>query len=405
MKKRKFIRVGTCACQKPLKKQAALDNGGFSLLELIISILILALLLPPLLNHFMAAMRINAEAKQVQNQNILAQSLMEEMKGKSIEEISREYCYPEGGAVSFEAKPDGSGGYLRVAEAEQSCIRKEIEGPAGSSFEYCYTERRDRPYYFVKKDVEYQGQVYDILITLDGTVYQGTAPDGSPLGYNTFRMPLLKEVNPSRDMVAVQAYEEEMAAAVLSGNHFTYCLQEEELHREEPDYSITFHTLEEIKEKLRKEILIQISRMENEIGAEVVFTYSCPDIPGCGTVSYQLASGALPDREGELFVFYLPSAQDRIVVTKDPFLVERPKIHLYRQADTSFPEQGGSITIPEGIELYSNVSFPGIPANPVRRAAATNRIYSLKVQLYEAGTGFSIDSLCLELTSAKEQGT
>ena len=384
------------------KNSAVMDNRGFSLLELILSILILALIIPPLLNHFVASMRINAEAKQVQHQNILAQSLMEEIKGKSLEVILREFNYPEGGAISYEAKPDGSGGYLRVQEAEQSCIRTELAGPTGNYYEYSFTERTDKPYYFVRKGVECQGVAYDILLTLDGTVYQGTDPGGNPVGYNTFRMPILKEISPYKDVIAVQSYEEEMAAAYLFGNHFSYCLAEEELHEAEPAFEITYHTLEEIRDKLNKKIRIHISQSGSELRAEVLFEYTCPDYPGCGLVNYTIASEMLPDREGDIYIFYLPSEQDEIIVTKDPFLTGEPDIHLYRQSPVSDSVNPESITIPEGIKLYSNVSFPGIPANPVKKAFAGNRIYRMKVQLFAAGSNFSMDSLCLELTSTKE---
>lgn len=402
MEKRERMRLKEAGIKKLMQRARTGDNRGFSLLEIIVSIVILALLLPPLLNHFMAAMRVNAEAKQVQNQNILAQSLMEEIKGKNIEDISKEFNYPKDGLDSFEAKPDGSGGYLRVQEGEQSCVRREESGPAGPYYEYSFTEKRDRPYYFVRKNVEYQGQVYDILITLDGTVYQETAADGSPVGYNSFRLPLLKEVNPGKDMVVVQSYEEEMAATVLFGNHFSYCLHEEELHKEEPDYNIPYHSLEEIKERLQKEISIHIGGTEKELEVEILFEFSCPDIPGCESVSYQLASGPIPDREGDILVFYLPSYQDKLLISKDPFLTDLPDLHIYRQTPAPVSAQPETITIPEGIELYSNVAFPGIPAKPVKKAQASNRIYEVKVQLFTAGTDFSPETLCLELKSTKE---
>lgn len=378
-----------------------LDNRGFSLLELIISILILALIIPPLLNHFVVSMRINTEVKQTQNQTILVQSLMEEIKGKDIKVIAREFNYPEDGSLSYEAKPDGSGGYLKAREGEQSCIRTEHTGPSGSYYEYSFKEKTDKPYYFARENVEYLGKSYDILITLDGTVYSGTDPGGNPVGYNTFRMPVLKNIDYSKDAVAVQAYEEDLAAATLFTNHFSWCLAEEELHVGDPGFHITYHTLEEIRAMLYKTIRININQSGDDLLADILFEYTCPAYPGCGSVSYTVASATISDRKGDIYVFYHSSYQDEIIIQKDPFLTEEINVHLYRQVPAPIMTGPETITIPAGVRLYSNVGYPGIPARPVEKASAGNRIYNLKVQLFTAGANFSPDSLCFELTSTK----
>ncbi len=378
-----------------------LNNRGFTLLELIISILILALIIPPLLNHFVVSMKITSEAKHTQNLTLLAQSLMEEIKGKDIEVISREFIYPEDGSLSFEAKPDGSGGYLKVQEGEYSCIRKEHTGPSGSFYEYSFIEKADKPYYFARKNVEYQGRSYDILITLDGTVYRGTDPGGNPVGYNTFPMPDIKNIDYNRDVVAVQSYEEDLGAAALFANHFAWCLAEEELHSEDPGYHITYHTLEEIRAKLSKTIRINLNSSGDDLLADILFEYTCSTYPGCGSILYTVASATIRDRKGDIYVFYNPSYQDEVILQKDPFLTEEINVHLYRQVRAPVTMSSETITIPAGVNLYSNVAYPGIPARPVRKTSAGNRIYSLRLQLFTAGADFAPAALCLELTSTK----
>ena len=75
------------------KKRIAIikNNKGFSLVELIISIAILALVSGPLLNNFVTAIRVNVKARRVQSETNIVQSIAEDIKFKSIQ-IGRASC-------------------------------------------------------------------------------------------------------------------------------------------------------------------------------------------------------------------------------------------------------------------------------------------------------------------------
>ena len=67
------------------------QNKGFTLVEVLIAITILAIIVTPLLHAFVTSSRTNAKAKQLMKATTLAQNVMEETKANSLEEIARQF--------------------------------------------------------------------------------------------------------------------------------------------------------------------------------------------------------------------------------------------------------------------------------------------------------------------------
>ena len=63
------------------------DNSGLSIVEVLVAVAILAIVFVPLLKTFTQASTINARAQKLQNVTSLAESVMEDVKGKSIQEL------------------------------------------------------------------------------------------------------------------------------------------------------------------------------------------------------------------------------------------------------------------------------------------------------------------------------
>lgn len=63
------------------------NNKGFSLIELIVTIAIIALVVSPFLRSFFLAMDINSDARRLQNASMVSQDIMEQFKANSIDDM------------------------------------------------------------------------------------------------------------------------------------------------------------------------------------------------------------------------------------------------------------------------------------------------------------------------------
>ncbi len=67
------------------------DDKGFSLIELIVTIAVIAIVIIPFLKSFFTSMEINSDARKIQNATAVAQDTVEKIKAKSIEDIIEYY--------------------------------------------------------------------------------------------------------------------------------------------------------------------------------------------------------------------------------------------------------------------------------------------------------------------------
>ena len=74
------------------------NNAGFSLVEVILAMAILAILAIPLLNYFVESMKYNARMSQEQHATLLAQETVEDLKSQDQ-------------LIAFTTRPDGTSGY------------------------------------------------------------------------------------------------------------------------------------------------------------------------------------------------------------------------------------------------------------------------------------------------------
>lgn len=69
------------------------NNDGFTLIELLITIVIIGIIAVPFVNSFMQSMRINVEARRLQNATLAAQDIAEEFKADTLSDLLDKYAY------------------------------------------------------------------------------------------------------------------------------------------------------------------------------------------------------------------------------------------------------------------------------------------------------------------------
>lgn len=345
-----------------------INDHGFSLVEVLISVVILALIATPLLKQFVTVYKVNSKSNNFQKETLLAQSLLEDIKAKTFIEI--------------------------VSEYEESTA---------------HTSNPNEIYYLEKKDIHYSGKKYDVLITMDATPYRvenPANPSGEKIGYNTFQMPIIEDINIPKNILAIESYETDLAVAALYGNHVNYIAEQRELHKDDLTFAITEAAPSDIQEKLTKQIQIEIKKTDGIVKVKVEFDFSCPAIEGCENETYTVTDKTFHTSLGDVYVFYYPTYSDNLSITKDVTITEDVDIYVVRQepknAITPIPETLIG-ALPLGVNLYSNVKY-GVNSNSlVKKDVAQNRIYDVKVQIYPAGAEFQAEELLVEFHSTKEE--
>lgn len=105
------------------KRKGKLNNAGFSLVEVLVAMAVLAILSIPVLGSFSNAARINHKARKEENANTVASDIVEQFKSVSMSRILEDYAgkYTESsGKYIFRETKEGTNGeeYTVVTELD-----------------------------------------------------------------------------------------------------------------------------------------------------------------------------------------------------------------------------------------------------------------------------------------------
>lgn len=182
------------------------DNKGFSLVELIICVAILAIAVIPLMKSLSLASQTNGKAQKLQNATSLAESIMEDVKGKSIETLMIENngTNAEGEGVVKTISTDEAN---FCAAAVTARGRADLASAAAGSTNAFLSGGTDAsPYYvlYLPGMVATQGESYDATVSIRTSPYQqGTdtltstddSTDDNVAGANIVKLPKIEEVD------------------------------------------------------------------------------------------------------------------------------------------------------------------------------------------------------------------
>ena len=73
------------------------NNSGFSLVELLIAVTILAIIVIPLMHLFVTSTKINVKSRETLRSTTIAQDIMEGCKAYDVPELQEQFNHPEEG--------------------------------------------------------------------------------------------------------------------------------------------------------------------------------------------------------------------------------------------------------------------------------------------------------------------
>lgn len=179
------------------------DNRGFSLVELIICVAILAVATIPLYQSMTLSARTDAKAQSKQNATSLAESVMEEIKAASVDELKLRYngAEPSPGEGPVEVSLGmAEDAFFGNAGAEKTSVEKaNLAKTAAGGADRLLTGTVGTPkapfYVLYKHDaVSTQGEKFDVVATLRSSTYMG-AENSNASDANSKKLPRIDEID------------------------------------------------------------------------------------------------------------------------------------------------------------------------------------------------------------------
>lgn len=385
-----------------------IGHKGFSLVEVIIAIAVLALISIPLLKYFTDSMRYNARMQKQQNATMLAQEVTEELKAESRLVQWVPSAVP-GVADSFGVPLlTESGGY----EMTQTSVDSNFLTAGNGKI------------VFEKTNYATENANYDIRVTLE------TNKDG----YASAR-PATFGVDNATDALAVETEQQlNEAMTYFKGIHTNYRVSH-------PSYPLLSD--DEILANMSRKTSLSVGydSADHSFVVKAYYTYTCTSLQGAGiTDQYDSPTYLIDERMGELKNIYLlyvsMPPNDTIEVNVDPEAfnhltrfkeVENDpasnevKLGLYLVAQ-NLPMNGYTVTVqplfgtPENtydIGLHSNVEAPNVVNNKVginhmpasRPLTSTylpsSRLVSITTEVFSSGGIASGDEPLVTVTTTK----
>lgn len=170
------------------------NNKGFSLLELLVAITILAVVMIPMLHSFVSAARANAKAKKLMEATTAAQNLMEEMKASGPSEFLNKYS----------------------AYSKEQITVKDVDGNIIDTV----TDLNGNPVYTYQTTIAsaasltVNGREYRAKVTMDPQNY--TTVSGASIGatdYNSIPTAKVSKLSKASNGFYIQNADQEMVAA------------------------------------------------------------------------------------------------------------------------------------------------------------------------------------------------
>lgn len=354
-------------------------NNGFTLVEVILSIAILAIISIPLLNYFSNSIRYSALMAEKEQATILAQKLIEEMEAEETL-IQDDYTIPF---------LTGTKGYM----ADLTHQLSSTDGTGTAIF----------------SGVE-DGK-YDVIVTVSTS---------TPVNSTTH--PVIYGIDDTQDVLAVEKEQRNEAAIYFMSINSSYSSMA----------GVASLSADEIKNRMVRTIHIDIGMDGSNYTVKVYYTYVCSDLKGAGSSNAYTSSNLLDGKIAKLETIYLlydrtdhgtAGDVDTIEMNASPEAIAagvNPDLYLVCQNtrnDGSYVLQVNRLDVSEKIHTNVSNTIPGADATgivkdqtglPVTTEELTGeeqivRLVSLKVEVYKKNHRASDSAYAVMETTKGEQ--
>lgn len=162
-----------------------LNDKGFSLIELLLSIAILAIIIVPLFNNFVTSGKVQRNTKILSSVESTSVSLLESTKSKEIDEIKNQFI--AGDISIFKLLPLNS-------EAKLRRLKPELTGGWAECNAIEKTQKASK-YYFAIDELKIGGLTYDLIMSIDTSKYGSSSSSSSYSKYNEYKLPVMMQLN------------------------------------------------------------------------------------------------------------------------------------------------------------------------------------------------------------------
>lgn len=262
-----------------MKQKKGINNKGFTLVELMIAVVILAAVTIPFVANFVLTSKVNQKARNNLRTTNTVQNMMEEMSAVSSKDIIVGFdnvlvnpnldILPAGATVTNFGELDSTTGKNIVFDKGSSTAASQY-GVFVSGNSVDVKQSSNNIYYFFAQDVKVGKDTYDMRFKLDGTAYVEPNLGATGNYYNSDLITSVAGVNPIYDSVYVDPAEdlrEKCDAFLLRSN-------------------IMSTTAKNIKDNLVREINLSIDDLDpstaEDIGVKIGTTYTCKNNSSLG---------------------------------------------------------------------------------------------------------------------------
>lgn len=394
------------------------NNAGFSLVELLIAVIILAIIVVPMLHGFVTSARMNGKARVTQRATTVAQDIMEGLKAYDIEELKEQFGDPMNGFYVIESR-------LIKGSIEEDYFEKTVTGDEDEDVEYRHVEKEEVPlgiYYFTMEGVQLQGSEFDALIRIDATGYKkdehGNLPANHNNAFNNEDITAPGSVVKGKDGSYVQAAGQDLSAAKEVKKALDLDDSEDELNGS----PFTFLIFANQGGKVKRTITLTLENNGvDEDGnscckVSVQYAYDCTykdepctnqitgDFPKIGSVP----CGDKIPKGGNIYLFYYPlykkpgtnSIEDKIVINNETGLPYT--IYIVKQVDSSTTAKLSDYQLKTAEQQYQpTITGTGIEELTIRTNLGTNLVGTLYENI--GGEPLNNEKLATDKENMKKQ--